>query len=177
MLNRLLATGVVALFAVSVPGSGGPAYAEPQPPLPSYHVVAGTKLAPRFVLPVRGYRLTGRFGARSYLWSSLHTGLDFAAPVGTPIRSLTIGRVTAAGYDGRYGNKTVITLADGTELWFCHQSSILVRVGQWVTPGQLIGYVGATGNVTGSHLHLEVRPAPERPVDPMAWLRARGLRP
>jgi len=176
MLHRLLSLGVVALCAVSIPGSSGPAYAEPEP-LPAYQVVAGTQLNLRYVLPVRGYRLTGRFGDSSYLWSSEHTGLDFAAPAGTPIRSLTLGRVTSAGYDGRYGNKTVITLTDGTELWFCHQRAVAVHAGQWVGPGDLIGYVGSTGNVTGPHLHLEVRPTAERPVDPVAWLRARGLRP
>ena len=176
MLDRLLVTGVLALSAVSVSGSNGPAYAEPQP-LPAYQVVAGERLTPKLVLPVRGYRLTGRFGDRSYLWSSAHSGLDFAAPAGTPIRSLSLGRVTFAGYDGRYGNKTVITLPDGTELWFCHQTSINVHVGQPVVPGQLIGRVGSTGNVTGPHLHLEVRPSPDRPIDPVRWLRGRGLRP
>ena len=174
MLNKLLATGVLALSAVTVPGSTGPAYAEAKP-LPAYQLVAGTKLKPRVVLPVRGYRLTGRFGDSSYLWSSEHTGLDFAAASGTPIRSLTVGQVTSAGYDGRYGNTTVITLADGTQLWFCHQSSTTVRTGQWVGPGDLIGRIGSTGNVTGPHLHLEVRPTADAPVDPAAWLRARGL--
>jgi murein DD-endopeptidase MepM/ murein hydrolase activator NlpD len=176
MLDRIAVTAALALSALSVTGSNGPAYAAPEP-LPAYHVVAGTELKPRMVLPVRGYHLTGRFGDRSYLWSSVHTGLDFAAPAGTPIRSLTIGRVVSVGYDGRYGNKTVIRLADGTELWFCHQRSVTVHAGEWVAPGDLIGYVGSTGNVTGPHLHLEVQPTADEPVDPVAWLRAHGLHP
>ena len=75
----------------------------------------------RWVLPVSGYDLTGRFGSVSGLWSSSHTGLDFAAPTGTPIRSIADGVVTEAGYDGSYGYKTVVTLPDGGEVWYCHQ--------------------------------------------------------
>ncbi|MDX6328005.1 MAG: hypothetical protein QOI83_388, partial [Streptomycetaceae bacterium] len=56
----------------------------------------------------------------------------------------------------------------------CHQSSMIVTSGK-VTTGQTIGRVGATGNVTGPHLHLEVRPGGGAPIDPMPWLRAKGL--
>ena len=56
----------------------------------------------------------------------MHTGLDFAAPSGTPIYAVANGTVTETGYDGAYGNKTVITLDDGTEIWFCHQTSYTV---------------------------------------------------
>jgi len=125
---------------------------------------------PRFVLPVRGYHLTGRFGNTSSLWRTVHTGLDFAAPSGTPIRAVAGGVVVSAGYDGSYGNKTVVRLKTGTELWYCHQSSIKVRPGQRVKVGQVIGSVGSTGNVTGPHLHLEVRPHEDDPVDPDRWL-------
>src|SRR5262245_49187826 len=75
----------------------------------------------QWVLPVSGYHLTAGFGEYSGLWSHYHTGLDFAAPSGTPIHAVANGVVTSVGYDGAYGNKTVITLDDGTELWFCHQ--------------------------------------------------------
>ena len=78
----------------------------------------------RWVLPVGSYDLTGRFGSVSGLWSSSHTGLDFAAPSGTPIRSVADGVVTEAGYDGSYGYKTVVTLPDGSEVWYCHQDSL-----------------------------------------------------
>ncbi|NHA01669.1 M23 family metallopeptidase [Nocardioides sp. W3-2-3] len=68
----------------------------------------------RWVLPLHAYRLTAKFGEYG-LWSNYHTGLDFAAPVGTPIYAVTNGTVSSAGFDGAYGNKTVITLDDGTE--------------------------------------------------------------
>ncbi|WP_418062325.1 peptidoglycan DD-metalloendopeptidase family protein [Pimelobacter simplex] len=132
----------------------------------------------RWVLPVDPsvYRLTARYGEYG-LWSSYHTGLDFAAPTGTPIRAVTNGVVTSASFDGAYGNKTVITLDDGTELWFCHQSAFAVSTGDKVRAGELIGYVGGTGHVTGPHLHLEVRPGGGDPVDPDAALRQHGVTP
>jgi murein DD-endopeptidase MepM/ murein hydrolase activator NlpD len=131
----------------------------------------------QWVLPVDGYHLTATFGQCSALWSSCHTGLDFAAPSGTPIKAVANGTVTSVGYDGSYGNKTVITLDDGTELWFCHQTSYAVSSGQEVRAGEVIGYVGATGNVTGPHLHLEVRPGGGDPVDPYQALVVHGLQP
>lgn len=130
----------------------------------------------QWVLPVSGYHLTARFGDYG-LWSTYHTGLDFAAPTGTPIVAVANGVVTSVGYDGSYGNKTVITLDDGTELWFCHQNSTLVNTGDVVRAGQLIGYIGSTGHVTGPHLHLEVRPGGGDPVDPFSALVVHGLTP
>jgi len=131
----------------------------------------------QWTLPVDGYHLTATFGQSSSLWASVHTGLDFAAPSGTPIHAIANGVVTSVGYDGAYGNKTVITLDDGTELWFCHQTSFVVAEGDVVRAGELIGYVGSTGNVTGPHLHLEVRPGAGDPVDPYEALRVHGLQP
>lgn len=131
-----------------------------------------------WVLPVASYRLTNRFGqAESYYASGYHTGLDFAAPSGTTIKAVAGGRVTQAGYNGSYGNKTVITLEDGTEMWYAHQSSIAVSVGDTVAAGDVIGYVGSTGNSTGPHLHLEVRPGAGDPVDPYAALQQNGVTP
>ena len=131
---------------------------------------------PTMVLPVQGYHLTARFGSAGGYWSSDHTGLDFAAPEGSPLRAIGNGVVTDVLYDGAYGNKTVIRLEDGTELWYCHQSSQSVSVGERVTAGQVVGAVGSTGNVTGPHLHLEVRPGGGDPVDPVAALAGWGLR-
>ncbi len=131
----------------------------------------------QWVLPVSGYHLTARFGDSSGLWSHYHTGLDFAAPSGTTIQAVANGVVTSTGYDGSYGNKTVVTLDDGTELWYCHQTSYAVSPGQEVRAGEAIGYVGSTGNVTGPHLHLEVRPGGGDPVDPYAALLVHGLQP
>jgi murein DD-endopeptidase MepM/ murein hydrolase activator NlpD len=128
-----------------------------------------------FALPPGTYRVSYNYGQCSYLWANCHTGEDFSAPTGTPISSIANGVVTEAGYDGSYGNKTVVTLEDGTELWYCHQTSILVSVGDSVRGGQQIGTVGSTGNTTGPHLHLEVRPGGGDPVDPIAALRVHGL--
>jgi murein DD-endopeptidase MepM/ murein hydrolase activator NlpD len=130
----------------------------------------------QWVLPVEGYHLTARFGDYG-LWSSYHTGLDFAAPTGTPIHAIANGVITSASYDGSYGNKTVLTLEDGTELWFCHQTEFDVSVGDVVQAGDVIGSIGSTGNVTGPHLHLEVRPGAGDPVDPYAALVVHGLQP
>ena len=133
--------------------------------------------ANRWVLPLAGYRLSAGFGESSSLWSSTHTGLDMAAPSGTPIMSVANGVVTETGYDGSYGNRTIITLEDGTEIWYCHQTAFAVSPGDAVAGGETIGTVGSTGNSTGPHLHLEVRPGAGDPVDPYAALVAHGLQP
>ena len=132
----------------------------------------------RWVLPVTGYRITARYGQSSGLWSSgRHTGLDFAGPSGSTIVSVAGGTVTSAGYEGAYGNKTVVTLEDGTEIWYCHQSRVTVSPGDQVAPGDVIGYTGSTGNVTGPHLHLEVHPGGGGAVDPYAALQEHGVSP
>ncbi|MFD7608000.1 M23 family metallopeptidase [Streptomyces mirabilis] len=136
------------------------------------------ELAKSFSLPTSSYTLTSRFGDAGSMWSSgYHTGLDFAAPTGTLIKAIHSGTITEAGWAGSYGYRTILTLDDGTELWFCHQSSISVSVGQKVATGDVIGRVGATGNVTGPHLHLEVHPGGGSAIDPMAWLQSKGLNP
>jgi murein DD-endopeptidase MepM/ murein hydrolase activator NlpD len=137
------------------------------------------ELAKQYTLPTSSYTITSTFGQAGSLWSSgYHTGLDFAAPTGTLIKAVHSGTVTEAGWAGSYGYRTILTLDDGTELWFCHQSSINVSVGQKVATGDVIGRVGATGNVTGAHLHLEVHPdGNPTGIDPAAWLRGKGLNP
>ncbi|WP_196780932.1 M23 family metallopeptidase [Nocardioides sambongensis] len=133
----------------------------------------------RWILPMDAgvYRITSTFGDSGAYWSSVHTGLDFAAPSGTQLYAMANGTITFTGDDGAYGNKTVITLEDGTELWYCHQTSISVSVGDTVNAGDAVGTVGSTGNTTGPHLHLEVRPGGGDPVDPYAALVAQGITP
>jgi len=133
------------------------------------------KLAHGYTLPVGSFQLTAGFGQAGNMWQSDHTGQDFAAPTGTPVKAVHGGTIKQAGWAGSYGYRTVLELDDGTELWFCHQSSITKSVGDKVRTGEVIGRVGATGNVTGPHLHLEVRPGGGGPVDPMPWLRDKGL--
>ena len=130
----------------------------------------------KWVLPLAHYGLTATFGQYG-LWASYHTGLDFNGDSGDPIMAIANGTITSAGYDGAYGNKTVLTLDDGTEIWFCHQTSIHVSVGERVNGGEVIGTVGTTGHVTGSHLHLEVRPGGGGPVDPFQAFVQHGIVP
>jgi murein DD-endopeptidase MepM/ murein hydrolase activator NlpD len=131
----------------------------------------------QWVLPTLGYHLTARFGMTSGLWSSFHTGLDFAAPEGTPIFAIANGVISQTGWAGAYGNRTVETLDDGTEIWYAHQSAINVSTGEKVTGGETIGAIGSTGNVTGPHVHIEVRPGGGGPVDPYPAFLAHGVTP
>lgn len=137
--------------------------------------------ANQWVLPVVGYTLTSRYGETSYLWSSYHTGLDFSAPSGAEISSIAHGTVIETTYDTAYGNLVKVQLDDGTQIWYAHQSSFAVSDGQEVNPGDLIGYVGDTGNTTGPHLHLEVRLADGTEdgddVDPYEALQEHGVTP
>ncbi|MFD9691695.1 M23 family metallopeptidase [Kitasatospora sp. NPDC059146] len=132
--------------------------------------------AAALTLPVKDYDLSAHYGQSARYWAHLHTGLDFAADTGTAVYAVGQGTVTSAGWSGSYGYRIVETLPDGTEIWYCHLSSIIKGSGK-VTAGQQIGKVGATGNVTGPHLHLEVRPGGGAPVDPETWLQQRGLTP
>jgi murein DD-endopeptidase MepM/ murein hydrolase activator NlpD len=127
------------------------------------------------VLPLAGYRLSAGFGLAGPLWEASHTGQDFAGSLGTTLVAVGDGVVTSVGDAGPYGLRTVLTLDDGTDLWYAHQLSALVQPGEVVKVGQPIGLLGSTGNSTGPHLHLEVRPAGGGAVDPAAWLAALGL--
>ncbi|MDH6545679.1 murein DD-endopeptidase MepM/ murein hydrolase activator NlpD [Streptomyces sp. SPB4] len=135
---------------------------------------AGTKASGGYSLPTSSYTLTSHYGDSGSMWSSgHHTGLDFAAPTGTPVKAVGGGKVVSAGWSGAYGYRIVLQLDDGTEVWYCHLSSMSVTSGT-VGAGETIGRVGATGNVTGAHLHLEVRKGGST-VDPLAWLESKGL--
>ncbi|MEU6826410.1 M23 family metallopeptidase [Streptomyces atriruber] len=136
------------------------------------------KLAKSYVIPTSSYTLTSHFGDAGSMWSSgHHTGLDFAAPTGTPLKAVHTGTVKEAGWAGAYGYRTVLELEDGTEIWYCHQSSLNVSAGQKVSTGDVIGRVGATGNVTGPHLHMEVHTPDGTGIDPLGWLQGKGLNP
>lgn len=133
--------------------------------------------ARRWVLPVANYHLTGTFGEASSLWSSTHTGLDFATSYGADIHAVAVGTITETGWAGSYGYRTIETLPDGTEIWYAHQSKILANVGDRVGRDDVIGEVGSTGNSTGSHVHLEVRPHGGDPIDPQIALPEHGVAP
>ena len=111
-----------------------------------------------------GYRIHPIFKVRK-----LHTGIDFSAPSGEPIKAGAGGTVVQAGWRGGYGKCVVIDHGGGIATLYAHQSTILVSVGQTVKRGQTIGRVGSTGYSTGPHLHFEVR-VNGSPVDPMGYL-------
>jgi murein DD-endopeptidase MepM/ murein hydrolase activator NlpD len=117
------------------------------------------------IRPIGG-AFTSPFGMR---WGRLHAGIDLAAPVGTPIRAAAAGRVILMAPNGGYGNYTCIDHGRSISTCYAHQSRFGTRRGASVMQGQVIGYVGNTGNSTGPHLHFEVRIS-GKPVDPMDYL-------
>ncbi|MBQ2938565.1 MAG: peptidoglycan DD-metalloendopeptidase family protein [Clostridia bacterium] len=127
--------------------------------------INGIKIA---VLPVSG-KISSRYGVSSRIRSSTHTGLDIAAPKGTPIKVIADGTITSAKYTGSYGNLVKVQHENGVESWYAHASKINVTVGQKVKAGDVIALVGSTGNSTGAHLHLEIRIDGEH-VNPQNYL-------
>jgi murein DD-endopeptidase MepM/ murein hydrolase activator NlpD len=107
----------------------------------------------RLVWPTAG-RVTSEFGPR---WGRQHAGIDIGASTGTPIRAGADGTVFFSGWMNGYGNTVIIDHGGGFTTLYAHQSSIVARSGTRVSQGQLIGYVGSTGQSTGPHLHLETR--------------------
>lgn len=131
-----------------------------------------------FTLPVAGATVGTGYHVAGSMWSSgYHTGVDFVVPTGTSLKAVGAGTVVSAGWGGAYGNQVVIRLADGYYAQYGHLSALSVSAGQTVTAGQQIGLSGATGNVTGPHLHFEIRTTPDygSDVDPVAYLRSKGI--
>ncbi|GAA2085666.1 M23 family metallopeptidase [Kitasatospora saccharophila] len=130
-----------------------------------------------YVAPAPGSVTTGYKVAGSSWSSGYHTGIDFPVATGTSLKAIANGTVVSAGNGGAYGNQVVIKLADGKYAQYAHLSSISVSAGQAVTAGQQIGLSGATGNVTGPHLHFEIRTTPDygSDIDPIAYLAAHGV--
>ena len=120
--------------------------------------ISGTKvsLGISLVKPVSG-TISSRFGARSSIRSSAHTGLDIATSTGTPVVAAASGTVTFSGWKGSYGYLMVITHSNGVQTYYGHCSKLYYSAGQKVSQGQKIAAVGSTGNSTGPHLHLEIR--------------------
>jgi len=112
-------------------------------------------------------------------WGRLHKGVDFGAHYGAPIYAIGDGVVVGTGYqsgESGYGQITIIEHSNGYYSAYAHQSSYLVHPGDHVTAGEVIGYVGATGEVTGPHLHFEIRTEPHGgQINPVPWLRAHGV--
>lgn len=120
--------------------------------------ISGTKVALGISLtkPVSGI-ISSRFGARSSIRSSAHTGLDIATSTGTPVKVAAAGKVTFSGWKGSYGYLMVVTHSNGVQTYYGHCSKLYFSAGATVSQGQTIATVGSTGNSTGPHLHFEIR--------------------
>jgi murein DD-endopeptidase MepM/ murein hydrolase activator NlpD len=119
-----------------------------------------------FSMPARG-KITSTFGMR---WGRMHTGIDIAAPTGTPIYASAGGQVTFSGWNGGYGNLVIIDHGNGMQTYYAHNSKNLVKQGQSVSKGAHIANMGNTGNSTGPHLHFEIR-RNGTPLNPLNFLR------
>ncbi|MDE6357548.1 MAG: M23 family metallopeptidase, partial [Eubacteriales bacterium] len=106
-----------------------------------------------FAYPVSGARISSVFGKR---WGTMHKGVDFACAYGTPIKASDGGTVVYSGWGNGYGNMVKIDHGNGFYTVYGHNSKNVVSVGQKVAQGEVIGYVGSTGNSTGNHVHFEI---------------------
>lgn len=132
-------------------------------------------------MPVKSnYRVGASFGQRGS-WSRYHTGQDFPAPTGTPIYAAASGIVLSPTSGGWAGTNVVIQHSNGGATLYAHMSKRVVRPGEAVTAGELIGYVGTTGRSFGAHLHFEYYKPGVTPGDvysasnPMSFLRSLGV--
>ncbi|MDH2387544.1 M23 family metallopeptidase [Streptomyces sp. HNM0663] len=132
--------------------------------------------------PVSKYTLTATFGKAGNMWSSNHSGQDFAVPVGTKVSAVGSGTVVKAGPNGAgdgpaYGNAVVIKHDNDTYSQYAHLSRVDVKPGQKVKVGQRIALSGNTGNSSGPHLHFEIRKTPNygSAINPVKYLRSEGV--
>ncbi|GIJ26136.1 hypothetical protein Vqi01_12980 [Micromonospora qiuiae] len=127
-----------------------------------------------WVIPMAGATITSCYGPR---WGTLHAGIDFALPAGTPVRAAFGGTVTKAGDVGDgYGISVFVDHGNGYFTHYAHLSTARVSVGDKVSTGQTIGLEGSTGDSTGPHLHFEVHQGQMwNQIDPAPFLRARGI--
>lgn len=153
---------------------------KPTPSTSSARVASSQAAAPTptadparaWVMPVTGVRLSSPYGMR---WGQMHRGIDLAGPIGLPLKAMSSGVVTFAGQQSGYGTIVQIRYWDGTISYYGHLNSTAVAAGQAVTPGQVVGQLGNTGQSTGPHVHLEIHPGGGAAVDPAAWITHHGL--
>lgn len=163
-LTQLAEPAGPAAFAAVAPPAGtaaaeSVAIAPAGPPPDLSHTPSG------WYTPVATYYFSARFGVSGSWSSGHHTGLDFVTKDRTPIRSATDGVVVAASSAGAYGNLLQIKIGPKTEIWMAHLAKFLVKKGDVVKAGQVVGKVGMTGNTTGPHCHFEVR-VKDKPKNP-----------
>ncbi len=124
------------------------------------------------LLPMSTLRVTSLYGLRRdpiHGFSAMHSGVDFAAPVGTPVYATAAGRVLFVGMAGNYGLAVEVGHAFGFSTLYAHLALALPAVGQVVDRLQTIGAVGMTGRTTGPHLHFEIRQN-GRAINPIEFL-------
>ncbi|MER5201232.1 M23 family metallopeptidase [Streptomyces sp. NPDC002755] len=128
--------------------------------------------------PVRGYVTSATYGQAGNWSTGHHTGVDLAVPVGTPVVAVRAGLVLMSATDASYGHYVLIRHDEHEFTLYAHLSQGRVEQGATVAAGQQIGASGATGNVTGPHLHFEVRTEPifGSDIDPVAYLASHGVR-
>ncbi|MGM0413713.1 MAG: peptidoglycan DD-metalloendopeptidase family protein [Bacillota bacterium] len=124
------------------------------------------RLSQMFIRPVGG-RISSPFGPR---WGRQHSGIDYAVPIGTPVKSAGSGRIVYVGWSSGYGNTVIVEHQQGMRTLYAHLNSFNVRTGQRVNREQVIARSGNTGRSTGPHVHFEVR-VNGRPVNPAGYLR------
>jgi murein DD-endopeptidase MepM/ murein hydrolase activator NlpD len=158
------------------------------PPAPPRAPARASRSRAATIVKTKKPALTGGWVRPSYAavvspygprWGRMHKGIDFGAHYGAPIRAIGDGYVIGAGYlseESGYGQITLIRHSNGYVSAYAHQSTMLVHAGDHVHAGDVIGYVGATGHVTGPHLHFEIRTATHGgQINPLTWLRAHGV--
>ncbi|MFJ9441538.1 M23 family metallopeptidase [Kitasatospora sp. NPDC101235] len=130
---------------------------------------------PKVAMPVARHGLGELFGEAGTHWANRHTGIDFPVDGGSEVYAVTDGTLRTQ-WNPFYGYMTIIKMPDGTEAWYCHLRAYKVRKGP-VKQGDVIAFVGSSGNSTGPHLHFEIRPPGSGPIDPLPWFLSNGLDP
>lgn|GEM_PF-3152896 len=136
-------------------------------PAPYSYALPGAR--PRLTWPVPNGTFSSGFGLRHGV---MHEGIDIAAPSGSPVEAAAAGQVIFAGRLHGYGKVIILAHRDHYVTVYAHNSADLVRRGQWVASGQMIGRVGRTGHTTGANLHFEVRHN-NVATNPLAYLSPR----
>ncbi len=147
-----------------------------QPPAP-------VPLSPPLLFPVEGYRAGRGFGWQQKVFGdgeTWHAALDIGAPTGTPVRAVASGRVWDTKSSGDCGTRAQIAHTDpgvpfSFNATYCHLASVIVSNGQHVSKGQVIGYVGETGNTKGAHLHFAMWVEWPHAFDPGPWVGLSGF--
>lgn len=126
------------------------------------------RMSMRVMSPMPKWKITATFGESNGRWWNKHTGLDLQAKYGSRVKAVAAGVVIKTTYDRYYG-RIVVVRGNGYDVWYGHLAKIGVRLGDLLHAGSAIGKLGASGHVTGPHLHIEVR-VHDLPTNPRHFL-------